>query len=148
MVFAQQDRKNKGRKGVGDQQRNQLKIDLPRRGLRKNDFNSRKLNEQNAENQGDTGIASERFWVIDPKLSYGGDEDKQAKKKLFSWLLLLAGKDQGGQAANEARENEYSNGPRAFECVGKFAIADRTARLAASHALANKAAALEKVPHR
>jgi hypothetical protein len=29
MVFPQQYRKNKGRKGVGDHQRNQLKIDVP-----------------------------------------------------------------------------------------------------------------------
>ena len=148
MVFAQQDRKNKGRKGVGNQQRHQLKVDVPRRGLRKNDFNGGKLNKQDAENQGYTGIASERLWVIDPKLGHGGDEDEQAKKKLFCRFLLLAGKDQGGQAANESGENEGPDGPRAFESIGKLAIADRAARLAAGHAFADKAAALEEVPHR
>ena len=71
-------------------------------------FNGRKLNEQDAKNQGDAGIASERLRVIDPKLGHGGDENEQTKKKFFCRFLLLAGKDQGGQAADESAENQES----------------------------------------
>jgi hypothetical protein len=147
VVLPEQHGKDERGEGVGHQQWHQLKVDIPGRGSRKNNFDDSQLDEQNAENQGDAGIAAERLRVIDPKLSDSGDENEETKKKLLCRLLLLTGKNQGRQTADESAENQESDGPRALECFGKLGIAHCAARLAASHSFSYEAAALEKIPH-
>jgi hypothetical protein len=85
--------------------------------------------------------------VIDPKLSDRGDENEQTKKKFLCRFLLLTGENQGCQTADESAENQEPDRPRALECFGKLGIANRAARLAASHSFSYEAATLEKIPH-
>ena len=102
MVLAKQDRENKRRKGVGNKERSQLKIDIPGRSLREDDLYGRKLNEQDPKDQRDAGVASKGLWLIDPELGDRGDKDEKTKQKLLRRFFLLAGKDQGGQTAHKA----------------------------------------------
>ncbi len=76
VILPEQHGKNEGREGVRHQQRHQLKVDIAGRGLRKDNFDDRKLNEQDAKNQGDSGNCLRvSSGIFDPKLSDRGERN-------------------------------------------------------------------------
>ena len=107
-----------------------------------------KLHQQDPKDQRNAGVASQSLRLVNPELGNSGDKNKKTKQKFLRRLFLLAGKDQGGQTADKATENQEADGPCTFESFRKLAIGDRSPGFAAGHAFANKPAALEEVPHR
>ena len=108
-----------------------MEIDIPGRSLRQDDLYRRKLHEQ------DPKISAMRscpqgLRLVDPELGDSGDKNKKTKQKFLRRLFLLAGKDQGGQTAHKATENQESDGPCTFQSFRKLALGDRSPGFAAA----------------
>src|SRR5262249_53474448 len=78
-------------------------------------FGDRQLHKNNAEDEKNSRVLLEAFWLIDPKLRNRSRQDKERNDVIFRWLWLLTAKDKKRQTTSKQRKNEYFYIRRAFE---------------------------------
>ena len=147
VVAAEQNRQYERSERVGDEERGQLEIDVPRRSLEKRHFDRGQLHQKYPEQQAKPRIDGQRLRVVDPQLHDRRHEDEQAQEKFFRRLVLLAVKDQNRKAADESRQEDRPDRPAGLEGFGKLVLLDGPAAFPAVQPLSDKPPFSQEVPH-
>ena len=77
-------------------------------------FDDRQLHKNNAEDEKNSRVLLEAFWLIDPKLRDGGGKDQERNDVILRRLRLLTAKDEKRQTTSKQRKDEHLYMRRAF----------------------------------
>ena len=110
MLPAQQDTEHQRRKSIWHNQSGRFRSQEAVIATVANDqqqFGDRQLYKNNAEDEKNSRVLLETFWLIDPKLRNGGGQDQECNDVILRWLRLLTAKDEKRQTTSKQRKNEY-----------------------------------------
>ena len=77
-------------------------------------LDDRQLHKNNAEDEKNSRVLLEAFWLIDPKLRDRSGQDQERNDVILRRLRLLTAKDEKRQTTSKQRKNEYLYIRRAF----------------------------------
>jgi hypothetical protein len=80
------------------------------------------LHKNNAEDEKNSRVLLEAFWLIDPKLRDRSGKDQERNDVILRRLRLLTAKDEKRQTTSKERKNEYLCIRRAFEVAHQITV--------------------------
>src|SRR4030095_9652936 len=110
-------------------------------------FDNSQLHENNAENEKNSRVLLEAFWLIDPKLRDRSGQNQERNDVILRWLRLLTAKDEKRQTTSKQRKNKYLCIRRAFQVAHQFTVQPAPSPLARCEAASNETAAFEEIEH-